>query len=226
MKQIPSPNYNERDPLISLEYIVLHYTGMKDGPSALARLCDAAAQVSAHYIIEEDGSVIQLVDERNRAWHAGKSFWRGITDLNSASIGIEIVNPGHEFGYRPFTASQISALKPLLREIIARHNMAPLTCLLGHSDVAPSRKEDPGEFFPWKEFAQEGLGLWPQTDKSDLSPANEGEVASLLATIGYDTTEIADAILAFQRHYRVEKLTGQADAETVARLRTLKQSMS
>ena len=153
-----SPNFNDRADGIKLAYIILHYTGMKDAASALERLCDPAAQVSAHYMIDEDGSVIQLVDEAKRAWHAGKSFWRGITDMNSASIGIELVNPGHEFGYRPFPAAQITALKKLLHEIIARHGMNRKSCLLGHSDIAPTRKQDPGELFPWEELAKDGLG--------------------------------------------------------------------
>src|ERR1700733_422901 len=154
----PSPNFDARDPSVPLQTIVLHYTGLKTGEEASARLCDPASKVSAHYVIEEDGRIFQLVDEKNRAWHAGKSFWRGITDLNSTSIGIELVNPGHQFGYRAFPAAQIAALKPLLRDIMWRHKMPP-SALLAHADIAPVRKEDPGELFPWQDLAKEGLGV-------------------------------------------------------------------
>src|SRR5579862_38456 len=123
----PSPNFDDRDPAIPLHYIVLHYTGMKTGAEALARLCDPAAKVSAHYVIEEDGRVFRLVEEGKRAWHAGKSCWRGVSDMNSASIGIELVNPGHQYGYRAFPAAQIAALKTLMRDITKRHGMNPHT---------------------------------------------------------------------------------------------------
>ncbi|MGB9153113.1 MAG: N-acetylmuramoyl-L-alanine amidase [Alphaproteobacteria bacterium] len=217
MNKIQSPNFNERDPVISLAYIVLHYTGMKDAASAIARMCDPAAQVSAHYVIDEDGSVTQLVDENKRAWHAGKSFWRGITDINSASIGIELVNPGHEFGYRAFPAIQIAALKIAMHDIIERHNMNAATAPIAHSDIAPSRKQDPGELFPWQELAKEGLGIWPIP--KDFTQATEAEIAGLLNTIGYDTTAPREALLAFQRRFHPENLTGNATPETVARLR-------
>ena len=219
MKQIPSPNFNARAAEIPLAYIVLHYTGMKDAASALARLCDPASQVSAHYLIGEEGDVAQLVAEDKRAWHAGQSVWRGITDLNSASIGIELANPGHEFGLRPFPAAQITSLKILMHDIVARHKMNAAIAPLAHSDIAPSRKQDPGELFPWQDLAQEGLGLWPEP--ADYAPAAEGEIAALLGAIGYDTTAPRDALLAFQRRYRPASLTGIADAETAALLRAL-----
>src|SRR5215469_8262132 len=138
--------------------VVLHYTGMVDGPSALARLRHTEAQVSAHYVVEEDGRVFALVDEDRRAWHAGVSFWRGERDINGCSIGIEIVNPGHEFGYRDFPDAQISAVIDLLDDIRGRRRI-PDARILGHSDVAPDRKQDPGERFPWKRLAQAGHGL-------------------------------------------------------------------
>ena len=207
-----SPNFNTRDPAVPLRYVVLHYTGMRSAHEALARLCDPKAEVSAHYMIDEDGTVFQLVDEANRAWHAGKSFWRGITDMNSASLGIELVNPGHEFGYRPFPAAQIAALKNLLQDIKQRHGFGP-DFLLAHSDIAPSRKEDPGELFPWKNLAAEGLGLWPE------AVAGTGDVASLLRKIGYDTENLPAAIKAFQRRYEPENVTGVAGEGTLGRLR-------
>jgi N-acetylmuramoyl-L-alanine amidase len=219
MKSLSSPNFNMRAAGIKLEYIVLHYTGMQDAASALTRMCDPEAQVSAHYMVDEGGSVTQLVPESSRAWHAGKSFWRGITDINSASIGIELVNPGHEFGYRAFPDTQIAALTELLTSIIARHNMNPKTCLLAHSDIAPTRKQDPGEFFPWRDLAQQGLGLWPVP--KDFTLASEMEVDGWLQGIGYDTTYLHEAVVAFQRRYYPENMIGNADQETVARLRDI-----
>jgi N-acetylmuramoyl-L-alanine amidase len=225
----PSLNFDMRDIGVPLQFIVLHYTGMPTGAAALARLCDPAAKVSAHYLIEEDGSVFRLVEEDRRAWHAGKGFWRGTTDLNSASIGIELVNPGHQFGYRTFSSTQIEALKNLMREIIKRHGMNPATALLAHADIAPARKEDPGELFPWKELAGEGLGLWPQPESGDYDFADDAEVQNLLIAIGYDCPSTGNydpptraALLAFQRHYHPENLTGTPEKETVARLRALK----
>jgi N-acetylmuramoyl-L-alanine amidase len=227
-----SPNFDNRDLTVALQYIVLHYTGMPTGAEAMGRLCDPAAKVSAHYLIDEDGTVHSLVDENKRAWHAGKSFWRGITDLNSASVGIELVNPGHQHGYRTFTEPQIAAAKELVRDIIRRHDMQPATCLLAHADVAPGRKEDPGELFPWHEWAKEGLGLWPEPRESDYAFAEDVEVQSLLRAIGYDIADSGSydlptraAILAFQRHYHPENLTGTPERETVARLRALKRKI-
>jgi N-acetylmuramoyl-L-alanine amidase len=219
MKKISSPNFNERAAGVALDYIVVHYTGMQDAASAIARLCDPAARVSAHYIIDEDGSVTQLVAEEKRAWHAGVGFWRGITDINSASIGIELVNPGHEFGYRAFPAAQIAALKELMRGVIARHRMKAATAPIAHSDIAPSRKQDPGELFPWQALAKEGFGLWPSP--KDYAPATEGEIEELLGAIGYDVTSYHDALLAFQRRFHPENVTGESSIETVARLRAL-----
>jgi N-acetylmuramoyl-L-alanine amidase len=231
--QFPSPNFDERDPSVSVQFIILHYTDMPSGEGALKLLCDPAAKVSAHYMVEEDGRVFQLVDESRRAWHAGQSFWRGAKDINSASIGIEIANPGHRNGYRAFPAIQIIALKKLLKEIIARHHLSPKLAVLGHSDVAPARKEDPGELFPWKELAQEGLGLWPETKPEDYGHAEDGEVQKLLREIGYDCLDTGAydratrmTILAFQRHYEPENLTGTPETETVARLRALVRQIS
>jgi N-acetylmuramoyl-L-alanine amidase len=224
----PSPNFNERDPNVPLRYVVLHYTGMKTAAEARQRLCDPQAAVSAHYLIEEDGTISLLVEEDQRAWHAGESYWRGITDMNSASIGIELVNPGHQFGYHPFAATQINRLKPLLHQIIDRHHMDAPTCLLAHADIAPRRKEDPGELFPWRELALDGLGSWPMPQSVDYGPAEDSEIHVLLRNIGYDCPESEGydratraALLAFQRHYQPDNLTGTPEKETIARLRAL-----
>ncbi|MFY9287808.1 MAG: N-acetylmuramoyl-L-alanine amidase [Alphaproteobacteria bacterium] len=228
-----SPNFDERNPAIPLSYILLHYTGMPTGDEALQRLCDPKAKVSAHYLIEEDGRIFKLVDEAKRAWHAGQGFWKGITDINSASIGIELVNPGHQNGYRKFPPAQIDALKNLLGDIIKRHNLSAKTAVLGHADIAPSRKEDPGELFPWQELAQIGIGLWPETISMDYEHADDDEVQNLLRAIGYDcpTTGAYDrptraALLAFQRHYDQANLTGTPEKETVGRLRALSRMLS
>ena len=156
--QLPSPNFDERERAIDM--IVLHYTGMKTAQEALHRLRDPEAKVSAHYVIDEDGTIYQLVDEAKRAWHAGVSHWRGVDNVNHNSIGIEIVNPGHEWGYREFTQAQYAALIPLCQQIKARYNI-PDENIVGHEDVAPNRKQDPGELFDWKLLADNGLGIWP-----------------------------------------------------------------
>ncbi len=219
----PSPNFNARDSAVPLSLVVLHYTGMATAEAALDRLCDPRAEVSAHYVIDEQGQTFQLVDEAARAWHAGKSFWRGVRDVNSASIGIELVNPGHAFGYRPFPAPQIAALKMRLHDLMRRHGL-PAAALVGHSDVAVGRKDDPGELFPWEDLAQEGLGLWPRPKAQDDGPATNDEVQGWLRALGYEVAAdapLSTALLAFQRHYHPKNLTGTPDAETLARLRAL-----
>ena len=212
-----------RDAAAPLQYVVLHYTGMQSGEESVQWLCNPSAQVSAHYVVDENGDVYRLVDEESRAWHAGKSFWRGVTDINSASIGIELVNPGHEFGYRAFPVAQIAALKILLRDIIARRAFNPRTCLLAHSDIAPTRKQDPGELFPWQELAQEDLGVWPDVSEEDFAPDNSAEI--LLNGIGYDVTVPAAAILAFQRRFYPDNMTGHFDPQTLARLHAVNRQM-
>jgi N-acetylmuramoyl-L-alanine amidase len=222
-----SPNFNERRPEAPLRYIVVHYTGT-DAEAWLKEVCASETKLSAHYLVEENGGVTQLVDETKRAWHAGVSFWGGLTDLNSASIGIELANPGHQNGYRPFPAAQIVALKDLLKGVIERHALDARTALLAHSDIAPARKEDPGELFPWRALAEEGLGLWPAPQPGDYVPFDAEEPAKSLRSIGYGcpSDDVADpstqaALKAFQRRYYSENLTGLADDETVARLRAL-----
>jgi N-acetylmuramoyl-L-alanine amidase len=192
---------------------------MKDAQSAIDRLCNSDAKVSAHYVVDEDGDVIQLVEEADRAWHAGHSYWRGTRDINSASIGIELINPGHEFGYRPFADAQIRALQTLLPEIMLRHHLDTTKCLLGHSDIAPTRKKDPGELFPWKDFALNGFGVWPNVDEAADKAEDPSE---LLTSIGYDISDPQAALLAFQRRFHPEDLSGVASNETLARLMSVR----
>lgn len=214
-RHCPSPNCNERALPISM--VVLHYTGMRSADEALARLCDEEAQVSAHYMIDEDGTVTALVPEEKRAWHAGRSYWRGITDVNSASIGIELVNPGHEFGYRPFPRAQMDALLPLLAEIVKRHDV-PRANVVGHSDVAPARKEDPGELFDWDLLAKHRLAL-PKPAVTLGDPfENEGAFFLGLERYGYDISDGPAAIRAFQRRWRPELIDGELDLQIGAML--------
>lgn len=224
-----SPNFNERT--VPPDMLVLHYTGMTSGPEALARLCDAQSKVSSHYLVEEDGRVFRLAPEERRAWHAGVSFWKGESDINGRSIGIEIVNPGHEFGYRPFPAAQIAAVIELVADIRTRWSIEDGR-ILGHSDVAPGRKIDPGELFPWKQLAKAGHGLWVEPDAAPGLPLSEGEegagVFALQAgftRLGYDCapsgkydTQTTAVVRAFQRHWRQEQVDGVADGMTRARL--------
>ncbi|MFN5778845.1 MAG: N-acetylmuramoyl-L-alanine amidase [Novosphingobium sp.] len=216
--ETPSPNWNERQLPVSM--VVLHYTGMQTAEEALARLCDEAAQVSAHYLIEEDGTVHRLVREDRRAWHAGKSFWRGVTDVNSASVGIELVNPGHEFGYRPFPDAQMEALLPLLSEIVQRHDI-PRANVVGHSDVAPARKEDPGELFDWDVLAAHRLALKTPRVTMPSPFENDGAFFLALERWGYDISDQTAAARAFQRRRRPHILDGQVDGECSAMLFSL-----
>jgi N-acetylmuramoyl-L-alanine amidase len=214
-RRIDSPNCNERALPVSM--VVLHYTGMQSADEALERMCDEQAQVSAHYMIDEDGTVTALVPEELRAWHAGRSYWRGITDVNSASVGIELVNPGHEFGYRPFPDAQIEALLPLLAGIVKRHDI-PRANVVGHSDVAPARKEDPGELFPWDVLAEHRLALpKPRVNLGDPFE-NEGAVMLALERYGYDVSDGEAAVRAFQRRWRPELIDGQIDLQVGAML--------
>jgi N-acetylmuramoyl-L-alanine amidase len=206
-----SPNRDERPDGRRPDMLILHYTGMRSAAEALERLCDPAAKVSAHWLIEEDGAVWRLVPEEQRAWHAGVSFWDGESGLNAGSIGVELVNPGHEFGYRPFPEPQMAALVELARDIVGRWRIAAHR-LLGHSDVAPRRKQDPGELFDWRRLAGEGLGLWPEPS------APVQDAADALAAFGYEIADLPSTLLAFQRRFRPARLDGLADAETRALL--------
>lgn len=228
MKQCPSPNFNERAEDTRITYVIAHYTGMKDAQSALNRLCDPASKVSAHYVIDEAGATIQLVDESKRAWHAGLGCWRGQTDINSLSIGIELVNTGHEFGLVPFPTPQIDALKDLLRAIYARYGMKPES-LLAHSDVSPRRRQDPGELFPWAALANEGFGLWPFTAMPETAaprPLSDKEINTLLRQVGYncpdsDPVAVKAARTAFLRRYHPEQLVEGFSSVSMARLTQL-----
>jgi N-acetylmuramoyl-L-alanine amidase len=214
----PSPNFDARTLPVSM--LVLHYTGMTDGASAIARLCDPAAKVSAHYVVDEDGSLYGLVDEADRAWHAGRARWRGIDDVNSASIGIEIVNPGHEHGYRPFPEAQMAALLPLMSAIVARHGIAPVN-IVGHSDVAPARKQDPGELFDWERLARHRLAV-PRPKPALGDPHwTPGGFLVALERFGYDVADGPAAVRAFQRRFRPETIDGIADGECRALLLAL-----
>jgi N-acetylmuramoyl-L-alanine amidase len=211
----PSPNADER-PDGTIDMIVLHYTGMRSGAEALARLRDPAAKVSAHYLVEEDGSLYRLVPDGLRAWHAGVSFWQGRERLNDVSIGIEIVNPGHEFGYRAFPAAQMAVVTSLVDELAGRYAIAP-DRLVAHSDIAPERKEDPGELFDWTLLAAHGLGIWPRHVVA--AAADPARAAGLLQAIGYRRCSSDEAfevtLRAFQRHWRPRLVTGRLDAETM-----------
>ena len=228
----PSPNFDART--APPDMVVLHYTGMPTGDEALARLRDPAAKVSAHYLIEEDGRAFALVPEERRAWHAGVSFWKGERNVNAISIGVELVNPGHDWGYRPFPDAQIAALVELLTGIRARWDVSDAR-IVGHSDVAPDRKLDPGELFPWKRLAEAGFGLWAEPPPAPGAPLQRGEESTAvfalqagLTRLGYDCAPsgrydeaTAAIITAFQRHWRPERVDGAADGETRARLMAL-----
>ncbi len=210
-RDVPSPNWDDR--MLPIEMVVLHYTEMKPAEAALERMCDPEAKVSAHYMITEEGEVIRLVKESKRAWHAGLSYWRGHKDVNSASIGIELDHPGHALGYREFSNAQFEALVPLLNSIVKRHNI-PRANVVGHSDVAPARKIDPGELFPWDRLAEYRLCL-PRPEKLELGDPfdNDGAFYLALERFGYDITDGHKAVEAFQRRWRPERIDGEIDGE-------------
>jgi N-acetylmuramoyl-L-alanine amidase len=225
----PSPNHDPRPADTPIDTLVLHYTGMIGAEAAIERLCDPEAKVSAHYVVEEDGTIWRLVDESRRARHAGVSFWRGMSGLNDRSIGIEIVNPGHAHGYPDFPALQMVAVCDLCLAILARHPIPPVN-VVAHSDIAPDRKDDPGERFDWAGLAQSGVGLFPSgpdlgTGDPARDPAALRRVRAQLAGIGYAVAPeggwdeaLATTLRAFQRHWRPEAVTGEADAGTRARI--------
>lgn len=218
MLETPSPNFDERKLPVSI--IVLHYTGMEDGMAALRRLRDPAAKVSAHYLIGEDGGIARLVAEDKRAWHAGESRWRGVSDINSASIGIELVNPGHEHGYQPFPNRQMTALIQLMMGIVTRYGITRGN-IVGHSDIAPARKEDPGELFDWERLARLRLAL-PKPSKY-LTDPGWSDAAFLLALerFGYDIVDQDAAVRAFQRRFRTDAIDGVVDGQCRAILFSL-----
>ena len=233
IKSFPSPNFDERT--LPVEFLILHYTGMETGEVAIERLCDSDAKVSAHYVVKEDGSVLSLVEEEKRAWHAGVSEWKGIANINSASIGIEIVNGGHDYGLPDFPDVQINAVIALSKAIMERWNITPRN-VLGHSDIAPERKQDPGEKFPWTGLAAAGVGLWPTELTDDTRVLFEagarGRGVTIaqtgLAHIGYGArvTGVLDdetrlILAALQRRYRPSKIDGQIDMQTMDIIRWL-----
>lgn len=233
-----SPNFDERTLPVSM--LVLHYTGMEDGRVAVGRLCNPEAKVSAHFVVHEEGHVHQLVQEEARAWHAGVGFWRGLSNINSASIGIEIVNGGHNFpdaeGLPPYPDAQINAVIALCHDIIMRHDIKPWN-IIGHSDIAPDRKEDPGEHFPWSGLAAAGVGLWADPDENPdrrvlFEPGDKDRGVSIiqqgLAQLGYEISvtghfdESTEAVMrAFQRHWRQEDVSGLIDMECLQRVGAL-----
>jgi N-acetylmuramoyl-L-alanine amidase len=231
----PSPNHSERKGAQRPDMIVLHYTGMADAAEALERLCAPASEVSAHYFVFEDGRIFQLVPESRRAWHAGAASWAGETDINSCSIGIEIANPGHEFGYPEFPKRQIAAVTALCRGIQTRNTIAPGR-VLAHSDVAPSRKQDPGEKFPWETLWDSGVGHWVKPTRIAegvvLGLGDRGEAVTALqesltqygyglAVNGSYDSATYDVVKAFQRHFRPQRIDGVSDESTRATLREL-----
>ncbi len=219
--ETPSLNFDARPEGQAIDILLLHYTGMESAAAALARLCDETAKVSAHYCIDEDGTLVRLVPEDRRAWHAGVARWAGAGDINARSIGIELVNPGHEFGYRAFPEAQMETLIELAAGILARH-LIPAHRVLGHADVAPLRKEDPGELFDWARLAAAGIGLWPGAAEP-RDPPGAAEIGRQLASFGYGYLDHdpAAVVQAFQRHFRPEAVTGEIDAETAGRLEAL-----
>jgi N-acetylmuramoyl-L-alanine amidase len=234
-KVVYSPNHDERKRGAQADMIVLHYTGMSSAEDALKRLCDPTSKVSSHYLVYEDGAIVQLVPEARRAWHAGQSTWKGARDINGRSVGIEIANPGHDVGYPDFSEQQIEAVIALCRDVIARLPILP-DHVLAHSDVAPARKNDPGEKFPWRRFFEHGVGLWveprPVRPGPKLKGGDRAEAVSHLqrelATFGYglSITGQYDAatrqvVTAFQRHFRPTLVDGVADVSTIETLQAL-----
>lgn len=214
----PSPNFGERK--LPITMMVLHYTGMEDGASAIGWLANPDSGVSAHYVVAEDGQVVHMVREEYRAHHAGVSQWRGVTDINSASIGIEVENPGHEWGYRPFPEEQMAAVTLLVAEIVRTYNIEPRN-VVGHSDIAPLRKQDPGELFDWQRLARLGFAVARPT--KNLIDPGWSDAAFLLALerYGYSITDGQAAVVAFQRRFRPENIAGMIDGECRAILWSL-----
>lgn len=238
---IASPNHGERRGDAWPEILLLHYTGMRNSREALARLCSPEAEVSAHYLVFEDGAIVQMVAEARRAWHAGAEPWGGVSDVNSRSIGIEIANPGHDHGYSDFPAAQIKAVIALCRDVITRHGIRAER-VLAHSDIAPLRKQDPGEKFPWQTLFEAGVGHWvsPDPPGSMVGALEQGahgpcvsELQGALAAYGYGIAvdgrydQLTKAVVqAFQRHFRPQRVDGIADLSTVTTLRRLRAALT
>ncbi|MEM9469094.1 MAG: N-acetylmuramoyl-L-alanine amidase [Pseudomonadota bacterium] len=219
----PSPNFDERHG-VKPEFLIFHYTGMETAKTAIDRLTNQESKVSSHYTIDEDGTAYQHVDEEKRAWHAGVSAWQNVQNINSYSVGIELVNKGHEFGYHDFPSSQLDSLKELSLTIMKRHDILAEN-ILGHSDIAPDRKQDPGERFPWQEFAKKGIGIWPSVSDEDMVKATSIDVFQALKDFGYYAQNQQNALIAFQRHFVPEvfdqQIVGQITSLTKARIYAL-----
>jgi N-acetylmuramoyl-L-alanine amidase len=231
----PSPNFGPRRDGKRVSFLIMHYTGMESGEAAEALLTDPKSEVSAHYLVYDDGRIVQMVPESERAWHAGKSFWQGETDINSCSVGIEIVNPGPLRNFPEFAERQIEAVIALSRDICTRHSIRPER-VLAHSDIAPMRKIDPGEKFPWERLHRAGIGHWvepsPIRGGRFLTLGEQGQpieaLQSMLGIYGYQTPldgvfgpETEAATKAFQRHFRPQKVDGVADISTIETLHRL-----
>ena len=226
MIEYPSPNFGERKNIENIDMLVIHYTNMKSAEAALQHMCDKKSQVSAHYLICEHGIIYRLVDEKYRAWHAGVSHWRGITDINSHSIGIELANLGHTNGLRPFTKEQMQSLIKLCHDILDRHQI-PSYNIIGHSDIAAGRKLDPGPLFDWQTLAKNNIGLWPDlvepylktpdsnNNNEKSNKDNQYILMQILSEIGYDMKN-TQATAAFQRHYMANNINNIADNKTIA----------
>ena len=215
-----SPNFGSRNKSIQIDMLLIHYTGLPSTEVSLKRMCDPEMEVSAHYLIDEKGLIYQLVAEKDRAWHAGVSYWAGETDTNSRSIGIELQNPGHEWGYTPFPNLQMGALRELSQDLLTRYQISN-RLVLGHSDVAPARKKDPGHLFDWKWLAKSGVGYWPETSPVKSS-VDSITIRKSLNNIGYDPrAKIVDVITAIQRHYRPNRIDGKIDADCVSIINAL-----
>jgi len=238
IRELTSPNQDDRPDGVPIDTLILHYTGMQSAGAAVERLRDPLARVSSHYVVDEDGAVLRLVPEARRAYHAGVSYWRGNTELNGRSIGIEIVNPWHEWGYRDFPLLQMAAVCDLCLSILSRHSI-PAHNIVAHSDVAPDRKEDPGEKFDWEGLARNGVGIWPEgvPDRGITGVVRDAAtlrgVRAALADIGYRVARegaldpaLSTVLRAFQRHWRPEAVTGQADNGTLARLLAVAQMVT
>jgi N-acetylmuramoyl-L-alanine amidase len=233
----PSSNFDERKDAHPPDMILLHYTGMPTGEAALEQLTKAATKVSSHYLVFENGRIVQCVPEEQRAWHAGEASWAGESDINSRSIGIEIVNPGHEFGYTDFPLRQVAAVISLCKSIITRRGPISADRILGHSDVAPARKQDPGEKFPWGLLSESGVGHWVRAaplnlEGAGLKPGDRGDSVTrlqrALRSYGYGLEETGHydeatrlVVMAFQRHFRQARVDGIADPSTLLTLRAL-----
>lgn len=229
----PSPNYNDRPGKGLIDMVVIHYTGMITGGAALQRLCEPSSKVSAHYLIEENGDIYQLVADEKRAWHAGVSYWMGQSNLNDCAIGIELVNPGHENGYRSFPLQQMQSLVAVIQKLQRKYKI-PARRMVGHSDIAPTRKMDPGELFDWSWLAEQGIGVWPKPQAFSLIERSNSFYPALVGTglqrVGYEvksTTaeDMAVVVTAFQRHFRPQKVDGQIDQETMKILNGLLQNL-